>query len=480
MLRAGRFAAAGGACALALLPLVAVPARAQDRPAGTTVARPAGTVITLPEALDLARTRNVALLRARTAEAQQRLAVDGLLAARQPTLSIGGNAGRGFGRTLVENRIASGTSDQAGLNLSSNILVYDGGATRLQAEQARVGIGALEAQRARAEQTVAYNVVRGYINLAAQRENVRRLEEQVTLAQQQLDRINAFIAERVRAEADRFAQEAEVAAARVEVAQAERAVALAEATLVGLLGLDPVQPYTFVAPPLAALDSVAARQTIEAYENLSARAFARRPDLAALEAQRRAAEVGVRAARAGSRPQIGAGFSYGTNWSGEYRRAAFDPVSGQPVYTDVSLFDQLDERRGGSFGVNLSLPLLDQNRTALAVQRARVQLDDAGLAFEEQRQRIQSELAEALAELRALPAQIAAAEAQVRAARRALEAAEDRYRYASGTVYDVAQARAALVRAEGNLLQARTTLAAQRAALDYTLGTLDPEALLGR
>ena len=173
-------------------------------------------------------------------------------------------AGRGFGRTLVENRIASGTSDQAGLNLSSNILVYDGGATRLQAEQARVGIGALEAQRARAEQTVAYNVVRGYINLAAQRENVRRLEEQVTLAQQQLDRINAFIAERVRAEADRFAQEAEVAAARVEVAQAERAVALAEATLVGLLGLDPVQPYTFVAPPLAALDSVAARQTIEA------------------------------------------------------------------------------------------------------------------------------------------------------------------------------------------------------------------------
>lgn len=445
--------------------------------AAQAVSDTAGRVIPLAEAVQMARVRNATVQRARLGEAQQRLAIQAARASREPTFAISANGGRSFGRTLIENRIASGTSDNAGVSIGSDITVYDGGASRLQAEQSRYGLAAAQAQRTRTEQTVVYQVVNGYVSLAAQRENVVRLREQVAAAEQQLARVNALIAERVRAEADRFAQEAEVAAARLQVASAERDVAVAEANLVGLLDLDPLATYEFQAPAIAALDSAAAAQAVGQTADLVALAYARRPDVQALEANVRAAETGIRLARTGRQPQIGASFSYGSNWSSEYQRYSVDPATGQPVASDVNFFQQLDERRGGSFGLGLRLPIFDRQNTALAVERARVALDDATLAVAEQRQRINGEIAQALADLRAAPAQIGAAEAQVRAARRALEAAEDRYRFASGTLYDVVQARSTFVRAEGDLLQARTTFAAQRAALAYTLGTLDPDTL---
>ncbi|MCA0267643.1 MAG: TolC family protein [Bacteroidetes bacterium] len=443
----------------------------------TAQAMPDTTVIPLAEAVQMARVRNASVQRARLAEAQQGLAIRAARASREPSFSLSTNAGRSFGRTLIENRIASGTADNVGITVSSDITVYDGGAARLQGKQGRYGLAAAEAQRTRTEQTVVYQVVNGYVNLAAQRENASRLREQVAAAEQQLARVNELIRERVRAEADRFAQEAEVAAARLRVASAERDVAVAEANLIGLLDLDPAASYDFQAPAIAALDSAAAVQAVGETAELVALAHARRPDVQALEANVRAAETGIRLARTGRQPQIGASFSYGSNWSSEYQHYNVDSATGQPVASDVGFFRQLDERRGGSFGLGLRLPIFDRQNTALAVERARVALDDATLAVAEQRQRINGEIAQALADLRAAPAQIGAAEAQVRAARRALEATEDRYRFASGTLYDVVQARATFVRAEGDLLQARATFAAQRAALAYTLGTLDPETL---
>ena len=461
-----------------LATLAAAPVAAQTPAPASAAAAPAAPVdrvIPIAEAIQIARQRNVGLQRAAVAEAQQRIAIDAARATREPSFSVSSNASRSFGRTLVENRIASGTSDNLSLGMSSDITVYDGGASRIQVAQSRLDLASAQAQRERSEQTVVYQVVNGYVNLAAQRENVARLREQVGAAEQQLARVAALIAERVRAEADRFAQEADVAQARLNVATAQRDVALAEATLIGLLSLDPLQAYTFQTPPLAALDSAAAVQEVTEVEGLAAQAYASRPDLRALETRARAAELGVRLAQTGRRPRVGASFSYGTNWSGEFQNFAIDPATGQPVGQDVNLFDQFNQRRGGSFGLGLTLPIFDRRNTALNVQRARAGLDDATLAVEEQRQRINSELAQALADLRAAPAQIGAAEAQAVAARRALSAAEDRYRFASGTLYDVVQARATLVRAEGALLQARTTFAAQRAALAYTLGTLDPD-----
>ena len=46
-----------------------------------------------------------------------------------------------------------------------------------------------------------------------------------------------------------------------------------------------------------------------------------------------------------------------------------------------------------------------------------------------------------------------------------------------GTVYDIAQARSALLRAESGLLTARTTRIVQTRVLDYQVGTFDVSSL---
>ena len=81
-----------------------------------------------------------------------------------------------------------------------------------------------------------------------------------------------------------------------------------------------------------------------------------------------------------------------------------------PSGSDVSLADQLDERRGGSVGVGISLPVFDRGSIAAAKQRARVQLDNAQ-SLESQRQPWASRCGARTLNLRA-------AQQQLRAARR--------------------------------------------------------------
>jgi len=141
---------------------------------------------------------------------------------------------------------------------------------------------------------------------------------------------------------------------------------------------------------------------------------------------------------------------------------------------DFGFTDQLDQRRGGSIGLGISIPLFDRGATGLAEQRAQLAADNERLALAATRQTIALEVRRAYLDLSSAREQLAAAEAQQAAAQQAVEVVEKRYQAGAATLVEVTQARASQVQAASAVISARYGLLLQRTALSYYTGDLDP------
>ena len=181
---------------------------------------------------------------------------------------------------------------------------------------------------------------------------------------------------------------------------------------------------------------------------------------AAQESRVGAAEQDVRAASASKWPAISLSAGYN---------------SGVSSASDGSFLDQLNQRRGGSIGIGVSIPLFDRGSTQLATERAQIQVANAKLALETQRQQVALEVRRAFLEYQAAQQQLAAAQAQQRAAELAVSTTQQRYQVGAATLVELTQARATQVQASSALVNARYALVFQQALMRYYTGELDPQ-----
>jgi outer membrane protein len=112
---------------------------------------------------------------------------------------------------------------------------------------------------------------------------------------------------------------------------------LAKVDLIQTLQLDPAGTYEFVAPVVS--DAAAGSRQYD-LDSLVARAYAQRADLDAGEARVGAAEQEVKAAQASKWPTVSLSLGYYTAYSSA---------------SDLSIADQLNQRRRGSIGIGVSI-----------------------------------------------------------------------------------------------------------------------------
>jgi outer membrane protein len=229
--------------------------------------------------------------------------------------------------------------------------------------------------------------------------------------------------------------------------------------IIQALNLDPRGNYAFTPP---ALDTTSNKSITFNLDSLLTRALAQRSDLDAQEALVSAAEQSVKAAKGGRWPAL----SLSAGYNSAYNSA-----------TNLGFYDQLDQRRGGSISVGLSLPLFDRGSVDLATQRAEVAEDNARLDLKDRQQQIGLEVRRAYLDYQAAVQQLDAAEVQVRAAQLALQTSQQRYNVGAATLLEVTQARATLVQAQSALVTARYGLLFQRTLIGYYVGDLNPRSV---
>jgi outer membrane protein len=453
--RAARFLFTGWVAALAVASAgVATPAVAQIAPAAGQPVR----TISFEEAIQIALERNGTLRLAQNTAELSDVQVKQARSAFIPDLRFSTSSSEAIGRNFSqdEGRILNTTTHSVNASVNSSVTLFNGFSNTNTLQQARLTASASESDLDRARETVVFTVMSNYLTLIAQREQLTVQQESLA-AQEALEaQIQTFVQVGSRPISDLYQQQAAVASARLALVQTQRAVALADMSLIQTLQLDPTVNYDFQAPTLGTVPTAARQFNLQ---ELTQQALVRRGDVAASEARVEASERGVKIASASRWPSISLSGGYNTGYNST---------------GDNSFFTQFNDRRGGSLGLSLSVPIFDRFNASTNTQRARVQAENARINLENARQQVAVEVRRAVLDYQSAEEQLRQAEAQLKAADLALETSQQRYNVGAATLVELTQSRAAQVKAASDLVNARYSLVFQERLMDYYIGTITP------
>lgn len=417
--------------------------------------------ITLPEAIKLAASRDVDILRAENSVRISQTRIETAEGAFQPNLSL--NTGPTTRFQLGEQRATVGeqvapdrVSTALSIGVSSGYTLYNGNIDRASLAQARDLARASDIAANRTSQTSVYTIIASFYQIDTQRELIAVQRENLEAERQQLDQIRAFTAARTRAISDLYTGQASLAKAEVSLLEAQRNLEVAKLGLVQRLRLDPGGRYDF---PKPATPAIADESSLTGDS-----AVVLRPEIAAQQARIDAAKSGMQIAEAGKSPTVSISGSLGSSYS---------------TTDDVNSFGSqlFAQNPNASLGLSLSLPIFDRNRTDAAETAAKIDLDNELLTMSALRQQVSVEVLQARLDLTTSRAQLEAAGRQLEAASQALEVEQARYHNGLSTLVELTQARSGFVAAQGQVLQARNNLELSRQTLAYALGlTAAPRA----
>ena len=417
---------------------------------------PSSQVITFDEALKLALSQSTVIKQAENTASLDATSVKQSKMAFVPNLSVSASTADNLGRNFSQSdgRIIDQTSQSVNGGLSSNVTLFDGfkNVATLRSAQKSEDASAQDLQRAK--QTVVFNVASNFVALVAAQEQLRVQQENLTSQQALEDQIQKFVNAGARPISDLYQQQAQVASTNASVVDAQRAVELAKVDLIQTLQLDPRGSYDFQAPVVGTVSSV---KTYD-LDSLLTKAFKNRLDLSASETRVEAAQQDVKAAGASKLPTVSLSAGYNSSFNSA---------------TDLSFADQINQRRGGSVGLSVSIPIFDRGNASLATERAQLQEENARLSLANQKQNVALEVRRAYLDFQSAQQKLAAAQAQQKAADLAVETSQQRYRVGAATLVEVTQARATQTQAASALVNARYNLVFQQALMSYYTGELD-------
>jgi outer membrane protein len=435
------------------------------------------TQVTFNEAVRTALDQNTDIKRAQASARQSNVQVRAEWMDFVPDLSLRSSVTRQYGRNFsqVTGGFTTESTDFFNLSGSSGITLFNGFENVSSLRQAREQATADQTSLKRTQREVVFTVMDQFIALVESREIVRVRKEQVEAQRQRLRQIREFVDAGSRPRSDEFTAEADLADAEQQLLQGRRELEVNKTRLIQTLQLNPREAYDFQVPDLEGDTLGAARYDLSA---LVDEAFEKRLDLRVAEAERRAAQQGIRSARSSYYPTISLSGDYGTDWTsrGQFR----DPENPDQII-DPSFTDQLNNNRGGGVSLSLSIPIFDQLQRSTQVQQAQVQAQNAKYALQDQRQQVALQVRQSYLDYQNAVQQLEAANKRLRAAERARTAAQERYRLGSADIVELQNAIRDYVDAASQQVRARYNLIFQQKRIDYNVGRLSPNApLLGR
>ncbi len=351
----------------------------------------------------------------------------------------------------VHNEAAGGgarTQRRIGADLA--YVLYDFGARAASLENARQLFAAAAASRDATLQNVFLAAVQAFFQRQG---SVAALEAGRQSEKAALESLNAAEARyRVGSAtpADRLQARTAHAQAVLNRITAEGGVKTAEGALANVMGLEPTRPLALVPLPPASPGAGFEGDVTKLIET----ARAQRPDLAAAEAQYRAARAGIDAAQAAHLPTLSLGVG-----------AARSQLAGQ------SAFDS------STIGLTVSIPLFSGYATTYKVRAAEAQAEVQAARREQVRLQVALDVWNAYSALLTATQSVKSATDLLESATLSEAMAAGRYKAGVGSILDLLTAQTALATARQQRIQAGYSWYVARAALAQSMGALEGTTL---
>ena len=451
---------------------------------------------TLTQAVAYARQNNLQVRRLDNTAEIARLNLQQSRNNRLPTLSAGTGVNLQLGRTIdpTTNSFEAQNIFSQGYQLQGGVTIYNGGLIKNQLRQSELDLQAAETDASVTGNDVALQVANSYLTILLTREQLANARTQLALTTEQLANTDALIRAGSAPAADRYDIVAQQADNQRTVVELENQLLLSKLDLQLLLELD-VDPDFDIAVPVRDL---AEDQLFADYQlpNVLNAARQTQPTLRAAELRRASAEVEREIARAGLRPSVQLYANVSTNYSNLGKdlenpdASNVEIVQGPPVpvvingqegtlatfnqtglvFPNLGYFGQLERNFGQSVGFNVSVPIYNQNRNRINVQRAEVQRLGAEIEMTQAENQLRSDVERALGDLTAARQTYRAAQISQEAAQNAYDVAQRRYSAGAANSLDLITATNRLEQARVEFTRTKYQLIFNREVIQFYLG----------
>jgi outer membrane protein len=448
----------------------------------------------LERCIQYAKDNNITVKQAqanvRTAQISERQAKANLL----PSVSANSNVGQQFGRTIdpTTNQFSTVATTFNSLGLSAGINVFSGGLINHSIKQANWNLKSATADAEQLVNNLGLQIASAYLSILLGEEQLENAQKRISQAQEQLNVTQKLIGAGSLPAADQYNIMAQLAQAEQAAVQARNSVELSYLTLKQLLQLEPDFNLQIERPdiPVPADANPDALTLVPVYET----ATGTQATIRSAEYQVKSAQEGIAIAKSAYYPTITAFANLSSSYSSQLRDFN-NPIIGDPVLTDpvilnvngldvevrqyapssisypnVTYFDQIDQNFGQGIGASISIPIYQNGRTRLNVERARLGLLTAQMREVQTRQQLKNDIQTAIANARAARLTLEAAQKSFDATDIAYQNTTKRHTLGTINTLDLTTARNNRDIAENDLVVAKYDYVFKLKILDFYLG----------
>ena len=428
-------------------------------------AQPASTPLDLATVIAAAVAHSDSVQESRAAAQSARAKVDQVASREMPQLALNAN-GVEFSKTQSLNfggqTIQAVPLHQETLNLQLNQLLDLTNQVGTGISQAKLYALSASYQLQSSTEDAELTAVTDYYNVLRAEQNVRVAQASLTDTQEQLKTSNDLWRGGVGEKINVYRATSQVANAQELVEQRNNELDAARSALNDLIGRPLNQPLTLkeVLPPAPLQVNSAFPPADEATFDRAAladKALNQRPEVLAAHVAERAAEKGIKLARASNEPTVVLGLG------GNYYPT--------PSFQDLT-------RSIGVLTLGVTVPIFDGGLAGAEVREAKAGVDTAKSTEDQIRRAVALQVQDAALDVDTAQRQLDASEAGLQAAIVARKLAQTRYEAQVGIYLEVTDAEAALTAAQTAQVQAAYDLLTARARLRRAVGDeLTPSSL---
>lgn len=393
---------------------------------------------------------------------------------RLPSFNGSIGAGNQFGRTIdpVTNSFETQEIGFNSFSVSGGMTVFNGNVINNTIKQGKLNLQAAQFDASAAANDIGLNIAAAFLNILLSEELLANAEKRLELSSEQLSLVEKQIKAGVLPEAAIYDVLAQVALDRQAVVDGENAVDINILTLQQLMQLDPTPDFDIQRPAINLEERPDGSnfRTEEVY----VQAVSTQPQVLAADKRAESAEVGVSIAKGALYPTINVFGSLNTNYSSLGRTlAGLQTVTstqnlklnGVPVELEfqnqVPLFEsnpytsQLRDNFGQSVGISMQIPIFNNSRSRINVERAEIGLLNTQASNLQVRQQLKASVQRAIADLKSASKSLDAANQTLSAAEIALENAKKRFEIGAINNFEYSTARNNFDRATADYTRAR-------------------------
>lgn len=345
---------------------------------------------------------------------------------RLPTLNGSVNAGYQLGRTIdpTTNSFDNQAILTNSLSVSANATLWAGNSVNNSIKKGKLDLTVAQLNKEEINNTTALNISNAYLNILLAEERLENAENTYQQSQQQLEQTQKLIDAGVLPEANKWDLISKMSLDKQALVNAQNQVTLSYLTLRQLLRIPTSQAFQINRPEIVVPTDDVANITVE---EVYLRALKVQPQIESANLSVQSTLLDQKMAKAGRLPRLSIFGSLSSNYSDiaadisnpDYSnvQTVLNPplpvqINGVDgtiasyrnegvVYPTIPYFDQLNTNFGQSIGLSLQVPIYNQHRNNINVQRSEVQMQQATLNSEQKHQTLRTDIENAVANAKA-------------------------------------------------------------------------------